>query len=256
MSFYFNDQEFSDKEVAQSAREARQARHEWCEQQAREYLATKQRAKFYHIYYFVPEVEMDMYYNVPQELVDKVKASIDADIAENGPYVSKEDAASARRDIVSDMDTSGYIDVDEPYEPDLLDIDFDDYLYCYHVRTKRFDPVSGEQQEDGLCLTALTDEDYVQVLTELLYAPQVLSFDALRRLLPAICQKMANDCTRKDSATALILDEMNRDVDAILQQHGGREKTPYIGLFNNPFVLIAEHNASKEQEDPIDFSNS
>ena len=94
-------------------------------------------------------------------------------------------------------------------------------------------------------MTALTDEEYIQVLTELLYSPQVLSYDGLRRILPDICKKIAKDCTEYGTATALFLEEMNRDVDTILEQNGGREKTPYVELFNNPFVLMAEHNASR-----------
>ncbi len=246
MSFFLNGQEFSDKEVVQSVKEAKQARHDWCEQQARAFFATKERPKFYHIYYYIPEARMDQYYKVPQELLDKIREAIDADIAENGAYASKEEASDVRRDIISDMDTSGYIEVDNPYEPDLLDIDFDDFVYCYHTRVKRFDPVSGEEKEGVLCLTALTDEEYIQVLTELLYSPEVLSYDDLRRILPEICKKIAKDCTKHGTATVLFLEEMNRDVDTILEQNGGRNKTPYVELFNNPFVLMAEHNASKD----------
>lgn len=235
MSFYYNDQKFSDKEVATAAENARQTRHDWCEQQARAFFATKERSKYYYCTYFVPEVEEHIYHAFSKEEEEEIRSAMNQQIAEG--------YEPDLHEILPDMEI--FVGGGDGPEGVLTDIDFDDYLYCYHIRVKCFDPVSGEEKEDDLCLTALTDEEYIQVLTELLYSPQVLSFDGLRHILPEICQKIAKDCTQKDTTTVLFLEEMNRDVDAILEQHGGREKTPYFNLFNNPFIMLAEYNASK-----------
>jgi hypothetical protein len=236
MSFHHNNQQFSDKEIADAAKAKKQERHQWCEQQAREFFATKERRKFYYCTYFIPEVEHHKYFAFPKEQEEEIRSAMNQQIAEGFDPDLQE--------ILSDIEIFVEGDDNEP-EGMLTDIDFDDYLYCYHIGVRQFDPVSGEEEKADIRMTALTDEEYIQVLTELLYSPHVLSFDGLRRVLPEICQKIAKDCTKEDTTTALFLEEMNQDVDAILEQHGGREKTPYVNLFNNPFIQLAEYNAAK-----------
>ena len=59
MPLYYNNQEFSDKEVADAIKAKYQERRQWCQQQAREFLEKKERQKYYHCWYLVPEVEDD-----------------------------------------------------------------------------------------------------------------------------------------------------------------------------------------------------
>ena len=46
MPFYSGDKEYSDQQVAAKVKRLKQERHDWCEQQAREYLAAHERPKY------------------------------------------------------------------------------------------------------------------------------------------------------------------------------------------------------------------
>ena len=242
MPFYYNDQEFSDKEMGQALNEKKQQRRDWCEQKAREYLATKERHKYYYCTYFVPEVEMHKYIKLPQEILDQIQAAIEKDKEENGTY----DAiyTSDLSDIIQELGIEVQDYVDEYNIATLLDVNFDDYLYCYHFRVKRFDS-EGNETADIWQIASLTDEQYIQAITELLYAPKQLSFDGLRRALPEIGTKIMNDCTSTDETSAIFMIELNDDVNAILNQVGGRDKIPGAGLFNNPFIGLIEYAGNR-----------
>lgn len=244
MSFYLNNQEFSDKEVANSIKAKKQERRQWCEQQAREYLAKKERRKYYHCDYYVPEADADSYLRLPQEILDEVQAAIQKDIEENGP-IDKEHATEVYGDIISELNINVVEYLSEPYGyADLKNIHFDDYIYCYSFRVKRFNHEGNEVSDDSL-IASLTDDEYIHVLTELLYAPHQLSFDGLRMALPEIGTKILNDVTSHLETSAIFLTEFNDDLDAILAPIGGRDNIPGAGLFDNPFVAIAEYMAAK-----------
>ena len=235
MPLYYNNQKFSDKEVADAIKAKKQERRQWCEQQAREHLAQKPRRKFYRCTYFVPEVEMQKYIALPSEQEEQLRAVMNQQIADGfDPDLS---------DTLQEMAIPVYED-DGP-EGVLTDIDFDDFIYCYSFRVKRFDHEGNEVSDDNL-IARLTDDEYIQVLTELLYAPRQLSFDGLRIALPEIGTKILNDVTSPFETSAIFMTVFNADVDAILKPIGGRDHIPGAGLFGNPFVAIAEHNAAKE----------
>ncbi len=234
MPLYYNNQEFSDKEVADAIKAKYQERRQWCEQQAREHLAKKERRKYYRCTYFVPEVEMQKYIALPAEQEEQLRAAMNQQIADGfDPDL---------HDILLDM----AITVNENDGPEgvLTDIDFDDFIYCYRFRVKRFDHEGNEVSDDNL-IASLTDDEYIQVLTELLYSPKPLSFDGLRRALPEVAVKIMNDVTSPFETSAIFLTEFNDDVDAILKPLGGRDNIPAAGLFDNPFVAFAEYCASK-----------
>ena len=250
MAFFINEQKFTDKEVASAIKEAKQARHEWCEQQAHEFFTGKNCRQFYHVWYYLPEIEDDGYLCLPKTTIDAVREAIDKDIAENGPYSDPDGAGDARRDIIYSLN----IDVTDKVDPTaeyvtLTDIDLNDYLNCYSVRVLRFDSQSCEQLANQQLAVHLTDEEYIQILTELLYSPKQMSFDGLCKILPEVGIKITDRCVDTNASTAIFLKEMNDDVDAILEKNGGRENTPYIDLFDNPFVLMAEYNASKNTDE-------
>lgn len=244
MSFYLNNQEFSDKEVADSIKAKKQQRRQWCEQQAREYLAKKERRKYYHCDYYVPEADMDSYVRLPQDIVDRIQKGL-KEIADGAPYSYEGEADDLRHDMFLNMEIDVCEYLSEPYESALLtNVHFDDYLYCYRFRVKRFDHEGNEISNSHL-IASLTDDEYIQVLTELLYAPHQISFDGLRIALPGIGTKIMNDVTSHLETSAIFMTEFNDDVDAILRPIGGRDKIPAAGLFDNPFVAIAEHMAAK-----------
>ena len=245
MSFHFNDQEFSDKEVADAIKAKKQERRQWCEQQAREHLAKKERRKYYLCDYYVPEADLEGYFRLPQETVDRILQGL-KEIADKAPYDYEGEADDLRHDMFLNMNIDVLEYLDEPYEYGYLtDVHFDNYIYCYRFRVKRY----GSEDDEASVITAgarLTDDEYIQVLTELLYAPRQLSFDGLRIALPEIGTKILNDVTSPFETSAIFMTEFNADVDAILKPIGGRDHIPGAGLFGNPFVAIAEHNAAKE----------
>ena len=129
-------------------------------------------------------------------------------------------------DIISELNINVVEYLSEPYEyADLKNIHFDDYIYCYRFRVKRFDHEGNEVSDDNL-IASLTDDEYIQVLTELLYAPHQLSFDGLRRALPEVAVKIMNHVTSPFETSAIFLTEFNDDVDAILKPLGGRDNIP------------------------------
>ena len=235
MPLYYNNQEFSDKEVADAIKTKYQERRQWCEQQAREYLADKPRRKYYRCTYFVPEVEMQKYFALPAEQEEQLRAAMNQQIADGfDPDL---------HDILLDMAIT-VDDGDDGPEGELTDIDFDDFIYCYSFRVRRFD-ADGNQSADRWEVANLTDEQYIQALTELLYSPKPLSFDGRRRALPEVAVKIMNDVTSPFETSAIFMTEFNDDVDAILKPLGGRDNIPAGGLFDNPFVAFAEYCASK-----------
>ena len=245
MSFYLNNQKFSDKEVADSIKAEKQERRQWCEQQAREYLAKKERRKYYHCDYYIPESDQEGYFRLPQETVERIQQGL-KEIADNAPYSYEGEADDLRHDMFLNMDIDVLDYLGEPYEyAYLTNVHLDDYIYCYRFRVKRFDH-EGNEISDSNFVASLTDDEYIQVLTELLYAPHQLSFDGLRRALPEIGTKIMNNITSHLETSAIFLSEFNDDIDAILAPIGGRDNIPGAGLFDNPFVAIAEHMAAQK----------
>lgn len=248
MSFNLNDQKFSDGEIAQGVRQLKQERHDWCEQKAREFLATKPRMKFYHVDYFVPDVDLETHLRLTSGDIEKIQKALAKDLEEYGPYVDEEDEKDRRGDIICELELDGDYEI-APYGSIWIkDVDFNDYVYCYSVRAVRFDNQGNKKQYDDHCNVSLTDEEYIQVVTELLYAPYEISFDGLRAVLPEIGNKIWGCCFEDRYASALILDEINQDVNTILEQNGGRENTPHVGIFSNIFAQIAEYQASKQKD--------
>ena len=247
MSFYVNNQKFSDKEIAEGVKQRKQERRDWCEQQAREYLATKTRKKFYLCEVYYPEVDDERYLRIYDDDVERIKAALAEDLEENGPYKDDEDERDSRREVFRYLDLRGYY-IDPYGEVEINDVNLDDYIYCYGVRVMRFDNQGEKKKYDDYYNITLTDEEYIQLVTELLYAPSELSFDGLKMVLPDICNKIWGYCYNTSHVSAIILEEINKDVDAILQQHGGREKTPHVGVFDNPFAQIAEYVASRAEQ--------
>ena len=249
MAFLFKDKEYSDKEVASAIKERKQARHDWCEQKAREFFATKERRKFYNTSYYVPEADDEGYFHFPDELINTIQAAIDKDFAENGPSPNMKAAiADVRQEIIEGMDLS-------EYEERLLhslypgfeyltinDIFLDDFLYCYGVRVLRFDSHDGKQTDEEFKVVSLNDEEYIKALTELLYSPHTLSLDGLSKVLPEVGKKISEQCVEPTETSAIFLAEMNDDIDKILEQIGGKDKIPHVGLFDNILVDIIEHN--------------
>ena len=255
MAFLFKDKEYSDKEVASAIKERKQARHDWCEQKAREFFATKERRKFYNTSYYVPEADDEGYFHFPDELINTIQTAIDKDFAENGPSPNMKAAiADVRQEIIEGMDLSEYEEkflhlVCPGFEYlTINDIDLDDFIYCYGVRVLRFDSHDGKQTGEEFEMVRLSDDEYIQVLTELLYAPHTLSLDGLCEVLPEIGKKIAEHCTVPTETSAIFLDEMNDDIDNILEQIGGKDKIPHAGLFDNILVDIIEHNERKSNE--------
>ena len=249
MPFYSGDKEYSDQQVAADAKRCKKERHDWCEQQAREYLAAHPRRKYYFTEYYIPESEQETYIAWPQVEIDKIKKAIADDIAENGPY-DEEDELEARREVIRELglDLTAYIQDISMYEYHYVqDINFDKYTCCERVTILRFNKEDDAPRKTRESVD-LTDEEYVRVLTELLYAPQPLSFDGLRLVLPDIGKKIWEYCASKTETSAVFLTELNEHVDAILAQHGGRENTPYHSLFDNIFAQIAEYQASKAEK--------
>ena len=250
MPFRSGDKEYSDQKVASDVKKGKQLRHEWCEQQAREYLATHPRRKYYFTEYYIPEAEQETYVAWAQNDIDKLKSALADDIAENGPY-DEEDEIEARREIIQnlDLDLSYYIpEVTKYGEWEIWDINLEKYIYCEHANVLRFDKEDDTPKKER-CVIELTDEEYILVLTELLYAAEELSFDGLRTVLPPeLGKRMWQDCASHNSTTAIFLTEINQQVKMILEKNGGRENTPYYGLFHNPFAIMAEHLASKAEK--------
>lgn len=252
MPFYSGDKEYSDQQVAAEVKRLKQERHDWCEQQAREYLAAHQRPKYYFTEYYIPEAEQETYIRWAQDDIDTIQKAISDAIAESiaidGPLTEDEEF-ELRKQVLEDLDIdmSYYL----PDERDiyghieLLWVDFDKYICCEKATVLRFEK-EDDAPEKELCAVKLTDEEYIQVLTELLYSTEPLSFDGLCRMLPEIGKKIWKRCSNIHETSAIFLTDLNKQVDEILAQHGGRENTPYINIFDNIFAQLAEYHAAKE----------
>lgn len=249
MPFYSGDKEYSDQQVAADAKRCKKERHDWCEQQAREYLAAHQRPKYYFTEYYIPEAEQEIYIRWAQDDIDTIQKAITDDIAEYGPYKDEKEADEARREVIQnlDIDMSYYLpeESDMYRQIDLLDVKFDKYICCEKATVLRFEKEDGTPRKTE-CAVKLTDEEYIQVLTELLYSPEPLSFDGLWMKLPEIGKKIWKNCGSPYATSAIFLTDLNKQVDEILALHGGRKNTPHVDIFDNPIAIMAEYLAAKE----------
>jgi hypothetical protein len=249
MPFYSGDKEYSDQQVAADAKRCKKERHDWCEQQAREYLAAHQRPKYYYTEYYIPEAEQQTYIRWAQDDVETIQKAIADDIAEYGPYENEIEEDDMRIEVIRnlDIDMSYYLpeESDKYRRIDLLDVKFDKYICCEKATVLRFEKEDDAPRKTE-CAVKLTDEEYIRVLTELLYSPEPLSFDGLCSVLPEIGKKIWKDCGSLYVTSAIFLTDLNKQVDEILAQHGGRENTPHVGIFDNPFAIMAEYLATKE----------
>ena len=248
MALYINNQEFSDKEVALKAQEWRQERLEWSEQQAREYLAANPRRKYYHCDIYYPEVDDTAYLPLPDDII----AHIEKELAENGAYASDDEKLDARRDIVIEMNLSAadYLPL-SPYDYiDIQDVDIENYLHMCKCTVLRFRDVDDVPYRESKSVE-LSNEEYIQVLTQMLYAPNRLTLEDLHELLPEIAEKIRKACAKMDfvdlrPTSAIFLTELYDAVDTILAKHGGKENTPHIEVFDNIIVALAENNYRKQ----------
>jgi hypothetical protein len=248
MPFYSGDKEYSDQQVAVEVKRLKQERHDWCEQQAREYLAAHERPKYYYTEYYIPEAEQETYIRWAQDDVETIQKAIADDIAEYGPYENEKEEDEMRREVIQnlELDLSYYINEVGAYEYwRINDINLEKYVCCEKATVLRFDKEDDTPRKTE-CAVKLTDEEYIQVLTELLYSPEPLSFDGLCSVLPEIGKKIWKDCGSLYVTSAIFLTDLNKQVDEILAQHGGRENTPHVGIFDNIFAQLAEYHAAKE----------
>lgn len=249
MPFYSGDKEYTDQLVAAEVKRLKQERHDWCEQQAREYLAAHQRPKYYYTEYYIPEAEQETYIRWAQDDIDTIQKAIADDLAEYGPYKDEKEEDEMRREVIQnlDIDMSYYLpeESDKYRQIDLLDVKFDKYVCCEKATVLRFEKEDDAPRKTE-CAVKLTDEEYIRVLTEMLYSPEPLSFDGLWMRLPEIGKKIWKDCGSLYVTSAIFLTELNKQVDEILALHSGRENTPHIGIFDNIFAQLAEYHAAKE----------
>lgn len=249
MPFYSGDKKYSDQQVAADAKRCKKERHDWCEQQAREYLAAHQRPKYYYTEYYIPEAEQETYIRWTQDDIDTIQKAIADDIAEYGPYEDEKEADEMRREVIQNLgvDMSYYLpeESDKYREIDLLDVKFDKYICCEKATVLRFEK-EDDTPRKTVCAVQLTDEEYIQVLTELLYSPGPLSFDGLWMKLPEIGKKIWKNCGSLHATSAIFLTDLNKQVDEILALHGGRKNTPHVDIFDNPIAIMAEYLAAKE----------
>lgn len=252
MPFYSGDKEYSDQQVAAEVKRLKQKRHDWCEQQAREYLAAHERPKYYFTEYYIPEAEQETYIRLAQDDVETIQKAISDAIAESiaidGPLTEDEED-EMRREVIQnlDIDMSYYLpeESDKYRRIDLLDVKFDKYVCCEKATVLRFEKEDDTPRKTE-CAVKLTDEEYIRVLTELLYSPEPLSFDGLWMKLPEIGKKIWKDCGSLYVTSAIFLTDLNKQVDEILALHSGRENTPHVGIFDNIFARLAEYHAAKE----------
>ena len=77
-----------------------------------------------------------------------------------------------------------------------------------------------ETKDVGVTCIKMDDESYIQVLTELLYAPTELSFDDLYGIIPQTCELIKQECEKHNIIGDIVLQEMNNDVKTILKMNG------------------------------------
>ena len=201
--------------------------HNWCEQKAREYFASKKREKWYHTYYkdYDCDAEFDWFEMLPDSFVEDLKAAFNDFASENNLGSVKDIEPDWREEIIYQIEPGKYgVGNDDPYYGNLVlvDVDFDDFRYFYKVRGTIKDTRIDRIVPDGVSYIKVDDEDYIQVLTELLYARTELSFDDLYGIIPQTCELIKVVCEKYNVIGDIVLEEMNNDAKAILNQCGGQ----------------------------------
>lgn len=207
-----------------------ESRLNWCKQKASEYLLTKDRKKFFRVeyYYGADESLLDCHYLVPPEIVRDLLVAMEQSVIENGPFKNKQEEQETRREIINGMEV--YLEDDSVGDRRIYDIDLDDYEYFYDCCVCSFDSITKIMREKTVRVP-ISDEEYIKVLTILLCAPSFVSLDGLRLFEPDVCDRVIRLCADVEYTTAIFLQELNEDVNAILEQCGGRKNTPFIDIF-------------------------
>ena len=228
-----------------------QERREWCEQTAREFLANNPRPKYYYTEYIVDAKSYEAYIRWSDEDKAAILQQIEADKANYPSYGSNQRTLFFMSDL--DLDYSSYFQgLYGGRHVDLKDVNFDDYICCEQVVVARFPLRDGGGKQftfrysgDGLfypydyykpvatvSAVQLTDEEFVKVLTEMLYAIKPISFTGLCLLLPEIGQKIMRQCDCTHDGAAIFLEELNAIASNIIGgAMGGIENTPaYLNI--------------------------
>lgn len=205
-------------------------RRKWCEKMARKYFASKNRDKWYHTYYTDPDCDADFncFELLPDSFVKDLKEAFDDFVSENKLGSVKDIEPDWRAEIIKQMEPERYgVNVD-PWDGNyiLVDVDFDDYRYFCQVRGTKKETLPDRIVPNGVSYIKVDDEDYIEALTELLYAGTEISFDDLYGIIPQTCELIKVSCERNNIIGDIVLEEMNNDVKAILNQCGGKDKIP------------------------------
>jgi len=197
-------------------------RHNWCEQKAREYFASKKREKWYHTYYkdYDCDAEFDWFEILPDSFVMDLKAGFNSFVSENNLSSVKDIEPDWREEIIYQIDPYKYgVGNDDPYYGNLtlVDVDFDDFRYFYKVRGTIKDTRIDRIVPDGVSYIKVDDEDYIQVLTELLYARTELSFDDLYGIIPQTCEVIKQACENSNVIDDIVFQEINNDAKTIFK---------------------------------------
>ena len=196
-------------------------RHDWCEQKAREFFANKNRRKWYHTCYkdYDCDAEFNWYERLPDSFVEDLKAAFNGFVSENNLSSVKDIEPDWREEIIYQLDPAKYGIEKDPFygNPQMIDVDFDNYMYLYEVRGTINDTRFDMLVPNGVSHIKVDDEDYIQVLTELLYASAELSFDDLYGIIPQTCEVIKQACENSNVIDDIVLQEMNNDAKTILK---------------------------------------
>lgn len=201
-------------------------RHDWCEQKAREFFANKNRKKWYHVWIKDDDcnVTFDCYELLADSFVEDLKAAFNGFVSENNLSSIKDIEPDWREEIIYQIDTVNHVSgVGQNFSSfKMIDIDFDDCKCFYKVRGKKHFKRFCRRKFNGVGVSGIKmdDESYIQVLTELLYAPTELSFDDLYGIIPQTCELIRKECEKHNIVGDIVLQEMNNDVKTILKMNG------------------------------------
>ena len=247
-----NGKEYSDEMIANLRNKRMKEYAKWRRQKAAEFLQNKKRAKYYHCEtLFDPDTENDFYIPLPDEIVARVHA-LKEEIAKNPELKTEEDRADEFRDRIYEIGNDIDVDITNFGGSEWMytNIDIDDYVYEYNFDIHYFDWEGEKNGKHVHCSVILSDEEYIELLTQLLDMPEC-SFNHLAYLSPklkAIHKKLCDNFHHRSWLTyypgyehdyAVLMTELRMDAKKLLNQLEKKgEQYPHINFLKDPMVNI------------------
>ena len=247
--FSFDEKQFTDEEMVEMVKALKSEYRDWRIEKARNYLAQKNRDKFYYCMVNYETIgDFEEYLKIPSDIIANYRA-LKIKIANDPELKNDSERSDALHDAVMELGTHIYLDLSNRMGGDwcYTDINPDKYIYKYRFDICYFN--NEGQNRIWPEFISLSDDDYVQLLAHLIEY-NTCSFNKLAIDMPEIYSKILDSLSYCNETTyAVLMSEANNDAVAIrdyLEKKG--EKFHSIDFLHSMYAAISDCIERKHPE--------